>query len=162
MHYVAGALLLAQFALMWVLYESIDVDGLKYLAWAVWILAATLLAVSMLTLRSRGQVQAGRSCVETEALIATGVYALVRHPLYLGWMLMYLAVFLFDPNWVLALVGILGIACVYWFTNQEEQLLIEKFGESYRRYMQRVPRFNLAAGTIRLLLKRRVEDRGTL
>jgi protein-S-isoprenylcysteine O-methyltransferase Ste14 len=147
---------------MWALNEPIDVDGLEYLAWAVWLLAATLLAVSMLTLRRRGQVQAGRSCVETKALIATGVYALVRHPLYLGWMLMYLAVFLFDPNWVLALVGILGIACVYWFTNQEEQLLIEKFGESYRRYMQRVPRFNLAAGTIRLLLKRRVEDRGTL
>jgi protein-S-isoprenylcysteine O-methyltransferase Ste14 len=76
-------------------------------------------------------------------------------------MLMYLAVFLFDPNWVLALVGILGVACVYWFTRQEEQLLVEKFGESYRRYMQAVPRFNLPAGAIRLLLKRRAEDRRT-
>jgi protein-S-isoprenylcysteine O-methyltransferase Ste14 len=161
MHYVAGALLLAQFALMWVLNKSVDIEGLEYLAWAVWLVAATLLAVSMLTLRSRGQVQDGRSYVETEALVATGVYALVRHPLYLGWMLMYAAVVLFNPNWMLALSGIAGAACVYRFTVEEEALLKEKFGESYRRYMQAVPRFNLAAGVIRRLMRRRVADRGT-
>jgi protein-S-isoprenylcysteine O-methyltransferase Ste14 len=152
MHYIAGALLLAQFVLMWVLNASIDVTGLEYLAWAVWLAAVTLLAASIVTLRSKGHVQGGRSCIETEALVATGVYALVR---------MYLVILLFNPNWALAILGILGVACVYGFTRQEEQLLVAKFGESYRRYMQRVPRFNLPAGIIRLLLKRRVEDRGT-
>jgi protein-S-isoprenylcysteine O-methyltransferase Ste14 len=161
MHYVAGALLLGQVALMWVLNESIHVEGLGYLAWAVWLVSVTLLAASMLTLRSRGQVQEGRSYVDTEALVATGVYVLVRHPLYLGWMLMYAAMVLFKPNWILAVLGIAGAACVYRFTVQEEALLNEKFGESYRRYMQAVPRFNLVAGAIRLLSKRCVEDRGT-
>jgi protein-S-isoprenylcysteine O-methyltransferase Ste14 len=161
MHYVAGALLLAQFALIWVLDDSVDIKGLQYLAWAVWLVAAILLAASMLTLRRRGQVQEGRSCVETEALITTGVYALVRHPLYLGWMLMYVAMVLFKPNWILAILGIAGAACVYRFTVQEEALLKEKFGESYRRYTQAVPRFNLVAGAIRQLLKRCLEDRGT-
>jgi protein-S-isoprenylcysteine O-methyltransferase Ste14 len=160
MHYVAGALLLAQFALMWVLDNSIDIEGLEYLAWAVWLVAATLLALSMLTLRSRGQVQDGRSYVETEALVATGVYALVRHPQYLGWMLMYVAMILFKPNWILAVPGIAGAACVYRFTVQEEAFLKEKFGDSYRRYMQAVPRFSLVTGVVRLLLKHRVEDRG--
>jgi protein-S-isoprenylcysteine O-methyltransferase Ste14 len=161
MHYIAGALLLAQFALMWVLNKSIDVDGLEYLAWAVWLVAVALLAASMLTLRSRGQVQEGRSCVETEALVATGAYSLVRHPLYLGWMLMYVAMVLFKPNWILAILGLAGAACVYRFTVQEEALLNEKFGEAYRRYMQAVPRFNLVAGAIRLILKCGAEDRGT-
>ena len=161
MHYVAGALLLVQFALMWVLDDSVDVKGLQYLAWAIWLVAVTLLAVSMVTLRSRGQVQEGRSCVETEAIITTGVYALVRHPLYLGWMLMYLAMVVFKPNWILALLGIAGAACVYRFTVQEEILLQQKFGESYRRYLQAVPRFNPVAGALRLLLRCWVKDRGT-
>jgi protein-S-isoprenylcysteine O-methyltransferase Ste14 len=162
MHYVAGALLLVQFALIWVLDESVDVRGLEYLAWAVWLVAVTLLASSVLTLRSRGKVQEGRSYVETEALVATGVYALVRHPQYLGWMLMHVAMVLFEPSWILAVPGIAGAACVYRFAAQEQVLLIEKFGEPYRRYMQKVPRFNLVAGIIRLLLKRSEEDRATL
>lgn len=102
----------------------------------------------------------GKGYVDTEALVDTGIYAVVRHPQYLGWMLMYPVVLLFNPNWVLAMLGSLGAACVYCFTRQEEQLLIEKFGESYRRYRQAVPRFNLVAGAIQLLLKRRVADRG--
>jgi protein-S-isoprenylcysteine O-methyltransferase Ste14 len=161
MHYLAGALLLAQVALIGVLTESVDVEGLEYLAWAVWLAAVILIAASMLTLRSRGQVQEGRSCVETEALVATGVYALVRHPLYLGWLLMYVAMVLFKPNWIVAVLGIAGAACVYGFTVQEEERLKGKYGESYECYMAAVPRFNLVTGTMRLFLNRSAQDRGS-
>jgi protein-S-isoprenylcysteine O-methyltransferase Ste14 len=161
MHYVAGALLLVQFALLWVLQASVDVKGLETLAWAVWLVAVTLIALSLLTLHRRGQARPGRDCVETEALVDTGVYALVRNPMYLGWNLMYLAVALFKPHWILAALGLVGVACVYSFTLQEERLLVGKFGDAYRRYMQAVPRFNLVAGAIRLLLQRPAEDRGT-
>jgi protein-S-isoprenylcysteine O-methyltransferase Ste14 len=74
---------------------------------------------------------------------------------------MYVAMVLFKPNWILAVPAIAGVACVYRFTVQEEGFLNEKFGQAYRHYMQAVPRFNLVAGAIRLLLKRGVEDRGT-
>jgi protein-S-isoprenylcysteine O-methyltransferase Ste14 len=161
MHCVAGVLLVADFALLWILDETVIVEGLDYVGWASWFVAVILLFLPMVTLRRKGQVPSGKGYVNTEALVDSGIYAVVRHPQYLGWMLMYLVVLLFNPNWVLAMLGILGVACVYWFTRQEEQLLVEKFGESYRRYMQAVPRFNLAAGIIQLLLRRRVEDRGT-
>ena len=160
MHYVAGALLIAQFALMWIVDATIDVEGLETLAWAVWLVAMALLAASTLTLRSRGQAPEGRDFVETEELVATGVYGLVRHPMYLGWAMMYAVMFLFKPNWMLAALGLAGAACVYLFSLQEEARLKEKFGLAYGRYMQAVPRFNLVAGAIRLLSERRVEDRG--
>jgi protein-S-isoprenylcysteine O-methyltransferase Ste14 len=160
MHYVAGALLIAQFALMWIVDATIHVEGLETLAWAVWLVAMALLAASTMTLRSRGQAPEGRDFVETEELVATGVYGLVRHPMYLGWAMMYAVTFLFKPNWMLAALGLAGAACVYLFTLQEEVRLKEKFGLAYRRYMQAVPRFNLVAGAIRLLSKRRVENRG--
>jgi protein-S-isoprenylcysteine O-methyltransferase Ste14 len=158
MHYLAGVLLVTQFVLIWVLEGSIDLPGLDYLAWAVWLAAIALIAGSMLTLHRRGQVPEGKSYLETETLVTTGVYALVRHPLYLGWTLMYAATFLFKPNWILAAIGIIGLACVYRFTVQAEVLLEEKFGEPYVRYMRSVPRFNLLTGAIRRLSRRCVEN----
>jgi protein-S-isoprenylcysteine O-methyltransferase Ste14 len=151
MHWIAGVLLVADFVLMWILDKTVALKGLDYVAIATWLVAIVLISLPMLALRRKGQVPPGESFVSTEALVDIGIYALVRHPLYLGWMLMYLVVLLFNPNWILAGVGILGVACVYGFTRQEEQLLIARFGESYRHYMQRVPRFNLPAGIIRLL-----------
>jgi protein-S-isoprenylcysteine O-methyltransferase Ste14 len=151
MHYVAGALLLAQFALMWFLGKTVALEGLDYVAMGTWLVAMALLSLPMLTLHRKGRVPPGESFVNTEALVDTGIYAVLRHPLYLGWMLMYLVVVLFNPNWILAGIGLLGAVLVYGFTMHEEQLLIAKFGESYRHYMQRVPRFNLLAGIVRLL-----------
>ena len=151
MHYVAAVLLLAQFALSWILEETVDVPGLAYAAWIVWAGAMVLLFLPMYTLRAQGQVQRGKSYVQTETLVDSGIYALVRHPQYLGWMLMYPAALLFNLNWIVAVVGILGVACVCWFTREEDRLLIAKFGDLYRRYMQRVPRFNLLAGVLRRL-----------
>ena len=130
MHCIAGALLLAQFALMWILDKSVALKGLDYVAMITWLVAMVLIFAPMLALRRKGGVPPDESFVNTKALVDTGIYALVRHPLYLGWMLMYLVVFLFNPNWVLAAIGLVGIACVWWFTRQEEQLLIARFGES--------------------------------
>jgi protein-S-isoprenylcysteine O-methyltransferase Ste14 len=151
MHYVAGALLLAQFALMWILGKTVALKVLDYVAMATWLVAMVLISLPMVTLRRKGQLPPGESFVSTRGLVDTGIYATVRHPLYLGWMLMYLVVLLFNPNWILASIGALGAACVYVLTRQEEQLLIEKSGESYRHYMQRVPRFNLPVGLLRQL-----------
>ena len=160
MLYVATVLLIAQFALMWVVDASIDIEGLTTLAWAVWLVGVALLAASTLTLRSRGQTPEGRDFVKTEALVATGVYGLVRHPMYLGWALMHVAMILFMPNWLLATLGLAGVGCVYVFSLQEEARLEGKFGSAYGRYMQAVPRFNLVAGAIRLLRRRHVEAQG--
>jgi hypothetical protein len=73
MHYVAGVLLLVEFALIWIVDDSVDIKGLEYVAWAVWLVAATLLTLSMVTLRRRGKVQEGKSYVNTEAVVATGI-----------------------------------------------------------------------------------------
>jgi len=154
MHCIAGALLLAQFALMWILDKTVSLPLLDYFAMATWLVGMVLIFLPMLALRRKGQVPPGQSFVSTEVVVDTGIYALVRHPLYLGWMLMYLAVLLVNPNWILAGLGIVGVACVYGFTRQEEQFLIARFGEPYSRYMQRVPGFNLLAGIIRQLADR--------
>jgi protein-S-isoprenylcysteine O-methyltransferase Ste14 len=82
------------------------------------------------------------------------VYAVVRHPLYLGWLLMYVAVILFSQHGLTVVLGTLGIVCMSLICRQEDQRLIERFGEAYERYMTSVPALNVLAGTLRLLRRR--------
>jgi protein-S-isoprenylcysteine O-methyltransferase Ste14 len=55
------------------------------------------------------------------------------------------------------LVGVLGVilmAIYYQNTFEEEMEAIKKFGEDYRQYMKKVPRFNFIQGIIRSLNKK--------
>jgi hypothetical protein len=45
----------------------------------------------------------------------------------------------------------------YLIALKADQELIEKFGDDYRRYMQKVPRMNFLLGLIRLLRRRKGE-----
>ena len=86
----------------------------------------------------------------------TGIYAIVRHPQYLGGILsIFVATLLLYPHWLFAVLGIPGAVILYWSSKKEEEHLIERFGNDYRIYMQRVPRMNVVLGFIRLVLKNR-------
>jgi protein-S-isoprenylcysteine O-methyltransferase Ste14 len=61
-------------------------------------------------------------------------------------MLAFFSWILFFPHWIIIVVSLVNIAIVYWFILQGEHLNIEKFGDAYRRYMEKVPRINILAG----------------
>jgi protein-S-isoprenylcysteine O-methyltransferase Ste14 len=64
---------------------------------------------------------------------------------------MSLALPLIAQHWLVALLGIMASAAYYASTVYEEQACLDKFGESYARYMDRVPRMNAVLGIIRQL-----------
>jgi protein-S-isoprenylcysteine O-methyltransferase Ste14 len=140
MHYLAGVLLIIQYGLACFFEKMVLIKGLDYIAWGIWAVAVVLLFLPIIYLRHKGKVQTGSSYVATEVLVDTGIYAIIRHPQYLGWMLMYFVTFLFNPRWEIAIVGMIGVACMYVITKQEEEILIKKFGISYSVYVQSVPR----------------------
>jgi len=154
LYYVAAVLLLAEFLLMVFLDRAVDYVWLDCTAWAVWLVSVVLLFTPVYVLRRRGGVLKGKSYVETRTLVDTGLYAAVRHPQYLGWLLMYPAVLLFNPHWQLALVAIPGMICLHLIAGQEDKRLIAKFGVPYHFYKASVPGLNLPAGVIRLLRRR--------
>ncbi len=156
-YYLAAALLITEFLLCWLLDKPFVLEVLDYIAGAVWTVGIVLLLLPMFVLRGKGRVPKGKSYVETEVLVDTGIYAIVRHPQYLGWLLMYPTLILFNPHWLLAVVGVLGMVCLYLISSQEDKRLVEKFGEPYERYMESVPRMNLLAGVMRLLRHRKRE-----
>jgi protein-S-isoprenylcysteine O-methyltransferase Ste14 len=78
------------------------------------------------------------SVKQNHEFIRTGPYAVVRHPIYAGFLLGFLgtALALGEVRGLLAL----GLALVGWFTKSraEERFLVEHFGDAYVRYRREV------------------------
>ena len=78
---------------------------------------------------------------ERHTLVTTGVYALVRHPMYAGFWLMALGQALLLPNWVAGPAGLVGFGILFFGrVAREEAMMIRAFGEEYRDYMRRTAR----------------------
>ena len=132
-------------ALFFYLAATLDVPNVPlpigYLAWLLFVFGLVLIVLSTTTLITNRE----------EGLIDWGVFGVVRHPMYLGAILLFLSWIFFLPHWIIVVISSVNIAIVYWFILQGERKNITKFGDTYRRYIESVPRINLLAGLIRRL-----------
>jgi protein-S-isoprenylcysteine O-methyltransferase Ste14 len=157
---IAGVLTVAQIVLAFMLRRI----GSEALEWAGWICLWTSAIFGMLpiiTFRRKGGVAKGQSYIKTTVLVDTGIYAIVRHPQGgTAWLLINLGVMLIAQHWTSVVLGLASLVLVYADASKADQYCIEKFGDAYRRYMERVPRVNLVAGIVRLLRHRMREPGG--
>lgn len=101
----------------------------------------------MIRVSTVGHTPAGTSGRNTDKQIAevlntTGIYSVVRHPLYLGNFLMYLGIALLTINVAFIAIFILS----YWLYYErimfaEEQFLRGKFGTQYLEWAKKTPAF---------------------
>jgi protein-S-isoprenylcysteine O-methyltransferase Ste14 len=78
---------------------------------------------------------------KTHKLVDTGIYAHVRHPMYSAFWLLALAQAALLPNWFAGLAGPVAWSTLFFLrVGREEKLMIDTFGEQYRRYMLRTKR----------------------
>lgn len=78
---------------------------------------------------------------KTHKLVDTGIYARVRHPMYSAFWLLALAQAVLLPNWFAGLAGPVAWSTLFFLrVGREEKLMIDTFGEEYRRYMLRTKR----------------------
>lgn len=143
---IASGLALLPVVLFWQPSEHVLLEQPAMLWWFVlpaWILGGAIMAWGLLALRADmlgvepilGHLR-GRTRVP-EPFVVRGPYRLVRHPLYLGallmiWAGMHVSVdrLVFNGVWTAwILVG----------TWLEERDLVAEFGDSYRRYRREVP-----------------------
>ena len=138
---VVSATFLLNVLLLGGLLVDIDVrsTGLLLLGWAVLAVGASLVDLSLVTLRRRG----------TGDLVRDGVYGIVRHPMYVGGMVMFISHPFFGQHWTVALSSAVGAVCCYVLLRSEDQRLVERFGDSYTEYMREVPGVNFLKGMVR-------------
>jgi len=74
-------------------------------------------------------------------LVSSGVYKRIRHPMYLAFWLWALGQALLIPNWIAGPLGLIAFFLIYSFrVEQEEQQLIDYFGDQYREYQKKTGR----------------------
>jgi len=72
----------------------------------------------------------------------TGIYRISRHPLYLGMFVVYVGIGIASASWVYLLIALALLATYRTaFVIPEERMCCERFGNSYREYMSRTPRW---------------------
>jgi protein-S-isoprenylcysteine O-methyltransferase Ste14 len=72
-------------------------------------------------------------------VIRKSVFGRVRHPIYLGEILLYLGFLLLSLSLASLLVWLVAVGFLHHIARYEERLLVEKYGEAYARYMREVP-----------------------
>jgi len=138
--YFAGAVVYALVP-SWILPLSIP---LPY-AFRLLMIGAAVLGMSFLlwALGTLGRNWApSLSGVRTDTVLVTaGPYGLVRHPIYFGAFVFLVAQALVAANLILLLPTFALVTLLYMQLPEEERMLIERFGDTYREYMKRTPRF---------------------
>jgi len=150
----AGILLILSWLSLWFASNPAGLRALRYVGWLIFALGGVLILLPILVLRSQGKPEEGKDWTHSTVIVNRGLYAVVRHPLYLGWSLMYIAVALFGQNWLTVFLAIPGIGCLYLISREEDRQLLNKFGDAYARYVRSVPAMNILVGVFRLLQHR--------
>ena len=116
-------------------FHALRLSGAALLLWTPWDL------LEFVGLRQWERYRQGetRAPDRNERLFTGKGYGLVRHPLYLGCSLLLA----FDPDPTRNSAATAAAVIVYFYigTFFEERRLARKFGEAYREYQRRVPRF---------------------
>ena len=141
-----------------VLLKVIEPQGnniLSYLGFIFWSVGMIFVIYPVIYFKLKGNVSKGKSFVKTNKLVTSGLYSIIRHVQYTGGILaIFIATPLLYPHWIFIVLGIPGILLVYLGTKREDKLLIEKFGNDYKKYMDKVPAINILAGILRKIIKR--------
>ncbi|MGQ4892776.1 MAG: methyltransferase family protein [Candidatus Njordarchaeia archaeon] len=82
-------------------------------------------------------------------VVSSGLYGYIRHPEYMGHILIILALVLISQFPLNVLLGVTLISLLWYAMIEEEKENIKKFGEKYKEYMEKVPRINVFYGIIK-------------
>ena len=92
----------------------------------------------------------GESYMQGRVVVDRGLYAITRHPQYLGYVFLACGFALLSQHWVAILLAVIGATFFYLQAVREERYCLAQLGEPYEQYLQRVPRFNFILGIVRL------------
>jgi len=104
---------------------------------------AALIVIAMKAFRAAGtHVEPWKP---STALVASGVFAYVRNPIYVGMILILAGLaFLLASDWTLVLTIVAFVPAIHFgVVLREERYLTAKFGEPYARYLRTVPRYGV-------------------
>jgi len=73
--------------------------------------------------------------------VSKGLYRFSRHPMYVTMFIYLLGLSIVTASWILLLVTLIFIIGCVLFANIEEENCLNKYGNSYREYMNKTPQW---------------------
>lgn len=99
----------------------------------VYTLGVVIMVVALITFRNTPMGQP----------VAGGVYRVSRNPQWVGLVLVLLGIAIAIGSWIVMILTAVITVLGHYRILAEEQTCLEQYGESYRQYMEQVPRYLL-------------------
>jgi protein-S-isoprenylcysteine O-methyltransferase Ste14 len=106
---------------------------------ALFVIGFTIRIHSLLTLKQYFTYSVAK--VEDHKLIETGLYKYIRHPGYLGQLIIFAGISISLSNWLSILLMMIPVTLGYFYRIKvEERFMLKQLGEDYRSYQERTKR----------------------
>ena len=116
--------------------------GMARITFGALFIAAAIWAFGRAILRFRRSGTPVETWKPTTALAVTGIYKRTRNPIYQAFALFVLGLaFAFASDWMFLLLLLGALIIHFGVVRREERYLTAKFGEPYRSYCDKVPRY---------------------
>ena len=144
------ALILLQYIFITILKFDPPVRNLKYVGFILWLAGLILWSLSALTLY-KYKITAKADYMNTFKLVRSGIYSIIRHPQYLGFILFSAGFIFITQNLYIIIVSISACVILYLGIKAEDKQLLQKYSNDYREYIRTTPAINFFAGLINKL-----------
>ena len=112
---------------------------LHIISWLLLISSIYPVTAGFILLKKEGKPD--KNFENTSALVKSGVYRYIRHPLYLSVFLLGTGIMLKDPGMYQLILGAINLVAVVLTALTEEKEMIARFGNDYRQYMKETKMF---------------------
>jgi protein-S-isoprenylcysteine O-methyltransferase Ste14 len=120
----------------------------QIISWILLCASLVPLILGITTLRKHGKSVEKRegenhliAFEKTTHLVTTGIYNLIRHPLYSSLLLLAWGIFFKIPSWLGGILLFLATTSLFMTARADEKECIRFFGDAYREYMHHTKRF---------------------
>lgn len=111
----------------------------QLISWILLIYSIYPVVAGYILLKRKGKPT--RNFENTSILVKSGIYGVIRHPLYLSIFLFGTGVVFKDPGKLQILLGVINLIAVWFTARMEESEMIARFGDEYRQYMKETKMF---------------------
>ena len=130
---------------------------LKFIGITLLVCAAGMIFTPLFLRKKMRKVKKEQEIDSSGNILKHNLYAILRHPQYLGYIMMALGFACLSQHWVVVCLASLTTVFFYFQIVREEEYCLQKFGDEYLHYCRKVPRLNLLKG-ISIKLKRMKND----
>jgi protein-S-isoprenylcysteine O-methyltransferase Ste14 len=119
----------------------------QIISWILLLLSLWLVFAGIITLKRHGKQKNSRkqkdlyAFEKTSALVKSGIYKYIRHPMYSSLLILTWAIFLKNPDWFLVVAVVFSGIFLNLTARADEKECIEYFGDDYKEYMKKTKLF---------------------